>query len=394
MLIGGIVARARPRPARRRQPRQPRHDPAAPDRAALRRGPRPVRDGVPAQRRRRRSSSRCGSRSSAASFALLLVALWANRGYPGMSLAFVGILANAVVIVVNGGYMPIWEPSLAAAGLDAGRRLAGAPLRPAAARSTRTSSSTSGRSPTSSRSRCRHPERRLDRRRLPDARARLLPVRRASSASRRSSTRPTEVVRAAPGRGRRRADRPAPGRATRARETGLSPALTARRRPRAAAGRWAARGPGWPRRRSTTVRADARARRRRRRRRRRPVPRPPIGALGHAAARRSRALDRGASASTRTSGSRSTARSRRCGPGQLISLFGDRLNQLALVAVVRDHDRLGARDRAGLLRGDAAEPAPQPDRGHVRRPLGPQGGRWSSATSSARRSSCSCRSPR
>ena len=49
-------------------------------------------------------------------FALLLVALWANRGYPGISLAFVGTLANATVIMANGGYMPIWEPSLLMAG--------------------------------------------------------------------------------------------------------------------------------------------------------------------------------------------------------------------------------------------------------------------------------------
>ena len=40
------------------------------------------------------------------------MALWANRGYPGMILVFIGILSNAVVIVVNGGYMPIWEPAL------------------------------------------------------------------------------------------------------------------------------------------------------------------------------------------------------------------------------------------------------------------------------------------
>lgn len=50
-------------------------------------------------------------------FALLLLALWPNRGFPGISLAFVGILTNAVVIVVNGGFMPIWEPSLRLAGL-------------------------------------------------------------------------------------------------------------------------------------------------------------------------------------------------------------------------------------------------------------------------------------
>ena len=53
-----------------------------------------------------------------AAFAILLVALWTNRSYPGLSLAFVGILFNATVIVVNGGYMPIWEPSLLAAGFQ------------------------------------------------------------------------------------------------------------------------------------------------------------------------------------------------------------------------------------------------------------------------------------
>jgi MFS transporter, DHA3 family, macrolide efflux protein len=53
----------------------------------------------------------------ATSFGLLLAALWVNRRFPGMSLAFVGILSNATVILVNGGYMPIWEPALVAAGM-------------------------------------------------------------------------------------------------------------------------------------------------------------------------------------------------------------------------------------------------------------------------------------
>jgi MFS transporter, DHA3 family, macrolide efflux protein len=52
------------------------------------------------------------------SFAVLLAALWINRSYPGLNLAFVGILSNATVIVVNGGYMPIWEPSLLVAGFE------------------------------------------------------------------------------------------------------------------------------------------------------------------------------------------------------------------------------------------------------------------------------------
>lgn len=52
-----------------------------------------------------------------AAYALLLAGLWSNRTHPGMSLAFVGILGNAIAIVANGGHMPIWGPSLEAAGL-------------------------------------------------------------------------------------------------------------------------------------------------------------------------------------------------------------------------------------------------------------------------------------
>jgi MFS family permease len=50
-------------------------------------------------------------------YALLLFGLWANRAHPGLSLAFVGIFGNAIAIVANGGYMPVWSQSLAAAGL-------------------------------------------------------------------------------------------------------------------------------------------------------------------------------------------------------------------------------------------------------------------------------------
>ena len=53
----------------------------------------------------------------AGGFVLLLFALWPNRNFPGISLAFIGVLANAVVIIVNGGYMPVWVTSLAIAGL-------------------------------------------------------------------------------------------------------------------------------------------------------------------------------------------------------------------------------------------------------------------------------------
>ena len=50
-------------------------------------------------------------------FGLLLAGLWANREQPGLPLTFVGILLNAGAIVTNAGYMPVWEPSIIAAGL-------------------------------------------------------------------------------------------------------------------------------------------------------------------------------------------------------------------------------------------------------------------------------------
>jgi MFS family permease len=50
-------------------------------------------------------------------YALLLYTLWQNRGYPGLALAFVGVASNAIVIIWNGGYMPVWTPALQASGL-------------------------------------------------------------------------------------------------------------------------------------------------------------------------------------------------------------------------------------------------------------------------------------
>ena len=49
-------------------------------------------------------------------YALLVVGLGANRRYPGILLALVGVLGNGVVVLLNGGRMPVWEPSLIAAG--------------------------------------------------------------------------------------------------------------------------------------------------------------------------------------------------------------------------------------------------------------------------------------
>ena len=80
--------------------------------------------------------------------------------------------------------------------------------------------------------------------------------------------------------------------------------------------------------------------------------------------------------------------------GQLISLFGDRLNQLALVAVVAISTGSALATGLVFFVGDAAEPAPQPDRGHVRRSLGPQGGHGRQRHPARGASCCSCRSPR
>ena len=52
----------------------------------------------------------------AAAYGLLLVGLWVNRRHPGILIAAVGILGNAIAIVANGGFMPVWEPSLTTAG--------------------------------------------------------------------------------------------------------------------------------------------------------------------------------------------------------------------------------------------------------------------------------------
>jgi DHA3 family macrolide efflux protein-like MFS transporter len=54
----------------------------------------------------------------AGAYLLLLAGLWPNRDYPGLSMAFVGILGNTIAIVANGGHMPIWQPSLEGAGLS------------------------------------------------------------------------------------------------------------------------------------------------------------------------------------------------------------------------------------------------------------------------------------
>ena len=51
------------------------------------------------------------------SFSLLVVTLWLNRSQPGLLLAMVGVAANGLAIVLNGGYMPVYLPAVEVAGL-------------------------------------------------------------------------------------------------------------------------------------------------------------------------------------------------------------------------------------------------------------------------------------
>jgi MFS family permease len=53
----------------------------------------------------------------AGAFGLLIAGLWPNRTHPGLLAVIVGAAANGLAIVVNGGWMPVWAPSLQAAGL-------------------------------------------------------------------------------------------------------------------------------------------------------------------------------------------------------------------------------------------------------------------------------------
>ena len=56
----------------------------------------------------------------AAAFLLLLAGLWPNRNQPGITAVIVGAAANGLAIVINGGFMPVWGPALAAAQLGTG----------------------------------------------------------------------------------------------------------------------------------------------------------------------------------------------------------------------------------------------------------------------------------
>ena len=54
----------------------------------------------------------------AGSFGLLIAGLWPNRNLPGILAVIVGAGANGLAIIANGGWMPVWGPSLAAVGMS------------------------------------------------------------------------------------------------------------------------------------------------------------------------------------------------------------------------------------------------------------------------------------
>lgn len=54
----------------------------------------------------------------ALAYGSLVVALWSNRRLPGFPIAIGGVVLNGIAILANGGAMPVWGPSLRAAGFD------------------------------------------------------------------------------------------------------------------------------------------------------------------------------------------------------------------------------------------------------------------------------------
>lgn len=52
-----------------------------------------------------------------ASFGLVALVLWLNRSQPGLLLVMVGVLANGLAVIANAGWMPYYPPALEMAGL-------------------------------------------------------------------------------------------------------------------------------------------------------------------------------------------------------------------------------------------------------------------------------------
>ncbi len=52
------------------------------------------------------------------SFGVLIYGLWINRGSPGLLVTAAGATSNAFAMLLNGGFMPVWGPSLQLSGLS------------------------------------------------------------------------------------------------------------------------------------------------------------------------------------------------------------------------------------------------------------------------------------
>ncbi len=51
-------------------------------------------------------------------FAMIAAILWANRTQPGLLIAAAGVTSNGLAIVLNGGWMPVWQPALQLVGMS------------------------------------------------------------------------------------------------------------------------------------------------------------------------------------------------------------------------------------------------------------------------------------
>jgi DHA3 family macrolide efflux protein-like MFS transporter len=54
----------------------------------------------------------------ATSFLLVAGVLWLNRSQPGLLLVMVGVISNGLAVVLNGGWMPVYLPAMPVAGLS------------------------------------------------------------------------------------------------------------------------------------------------------------------------------------------------------------------------------------------------------------------------------------
>ena len=311
LLAGGRLSQPALGPPAFRRPHPGRPPPAHRHAVAHRPGRGPRRPAARAALRVRPSA--CSSAS-----------LWLNRSQPGLLLAMVGIGSNAIAILVNGGYMPVYGPAVHVVGPHRGRPLADLPRAPARRAGARlpAAAGPSGRHPAA-----RHPlprQRRQPGRRPARGRRRLVPL----LGDRTGLVRPRHRRRLALAR----RSRAPSGRSSAATQIGLD-------RPLVLGG---GMGPGF-----ATSSASTGARH--------------TAALSEAVV----IPVEGLGERIRQHPYVRLARDARFSAFWLagtISLFGDRLHQIALGVMVLGHHRVRPPDRPRLPRGDPAQPPARPGR--------------------------------